>query len=74
MISLTVPFRKFSLLDFLSDLLQKYISVASNLFACCVCSVHVSALYSKILWTKAWHIGCFFLVLWRTVYFIKTNN
>jgi hypothetical protein len=31
------------------------------LFACCVFSVHVSAPYSKILWTKAWYIS--FLVL-----------
>jgi hypothetical protein len=43
MISLMVPFRAFSFLDFLADLLQKSISVASNLFACCVFSVHVSA-------------------------------
>jgi hypothetical protein len=34
-----VPFRTFSILDFLADLLQKSISVASNLFACCVFSV-----------------------------------
>jgi hypothetical protein len=53
MISLMVTFRIFSSLDFLADLLQKSISVASNLFACCVFSVHVSAPYSKILWTKA---------------------
>jgi hypothetical protein len=51
MISLMVTFRIFSFLDFLADLLQKSISVASNLFACCVFSVHVSAPYSKILWT-----------------------
>jgi hypothetical protein len=51
MTSLMVTFRTFSFLDFLSDLLQKSISVASNLFACCVFSVHVSAPYSKILWT-----------------------
>jgi hypothetical protein len=38
MTSLMVPFRTFSFLDFL----QKSISVASNLFACCVFSVHVS--------------------------------
>jgi hypothetical protein len=31
------------------------------LFACCVFSVHVSAPYSKILWTKAWYMR--FLVL-----------
>jgi hypothetical protein len=55
MISLMVPFRTFSFLDFLADLLQKSILVASNLFACCVFSVHVSAPYSKILWTKAWY-------------------
>jgi hypothetical protein len=48
MIALMVPFRIFSFLDFLADLLQKSISVASNLFACCVFSVHVSAPYSKI--------------------------
>jgi hypothetical protein len=41
MTSLTVTFRTFSFLDFLADLLQKSISVASNLFACCVFSVHV---------------------------------
>jgi hypothetical protein len=35
MISLTVPFRTFSFLDFVADLLQKSISVASNLFVCC---------------------------------------
>jgi hypothetical protein len=45
MISQMVPFRTFSFLDFLADLLQKYISVASNLFTCCVFSVHVSAPY-----------------------------
>jgi hypothetical protein len=43
MTSLMVTFRTFSFLDFLADLLQKSISVASNLFACCVFSVHVSA-------------------------------
>jgi hypothetical protein len=31
------------------------------LYACCVFSVHVSAPYSKILWTKAWYMS--FLVL-----------
>jgi hypothetical protein len=31
-----VTFWTFSFLDFLADLLQKSISVASNLFACCV--------------------------------------
>jgi hypothetical protein len=36
MIALMAPFRTFSFLDFLADLLQKSISVASNLFACCV--------------------------------------
>jgi hypothetical protein len=56
MIYIMVPFRTFSFLDFLADLLQKSISVASNVFACCVFSVHVSAPYSKILWTKAWYI------------------
>jgi hypothetical protein len=40
MISLMVPFRTFSFLDFLADFLQNSISVASNLFACCVFSVH----------------------------------
>jgi hypothetical protein len=40
MIALMVPFRTFSFLDFLTDLLQKSISVASNFFACCVFSVH----------------------------------
>jgi hypothetical protein len=34
MTSLMVTFRTFSFLDFLADLLQKSISVASNLFAC----------------------------------------
>jgi hypothetical protein len=29
------------------------------LFACCVFSVHVSAPYSEILWTKAWYISFF---------------
>jgi hypothetical protein len=53
MISLMVTFRTFSFLDFLTDLLQKSNSVASNLFACCVFSVRVSALYSRILWTKS---------------------
>jgi hypothetical protein len=52
MIVIMVPFRTFSFLDFLADL-QKSISVASNLFAYCVFSVHVSAPYSKIVWTKA---------------------
>jgi hypothetical protein len=41
MISLMVTFRTLSFLDFLADLLQKSISVFSNLFACCVFSVHV---------------------------------
>jgi hypothetical protein len=31
------------------------------LFACCVVSVHVSAPYSKILWTKAWYMSCLVL-------------
>jgi hypothetical protein len=65
MIALMVPFRTFYFLDFLAHLLQKSISVASNLFACCVFCVHVSAPYSKILWTKACYIS--FLVLWRIV-------
>jgi hypothetical protein len=43
MISLMVTFRTFSFFDFPADLLQKSISVASNLFACCVFSAHVSA-------------------------------
>jgi hypothetical protein len=60
MISLMVPFRTFSFLYFLADLLQKSISVASNLFACCVFSVHVSTPYNKILWTKAWYISFWF--------------
>jgi hypothetical protein len=62
MISLMVTFQTFSCLDFLADLLQKSISVASNLFACCVFSVHVSAPYtrSKILWTKASYISFWF--------------
>jgi hypothetical protein len=47
-IALMVTFRSFSFLDFLGDL-KKSISVVSNLFACCVFSVHVSAPYSKIL-------------------------
>jgi hypothetical protein len=59
MISLMVTFRAFSFLYFLADLLQKSISVASNLFACCVFSVHVSVPYSKILWTKAWYTSFF---------------
>jgi hypothetical protein len=29
------------------------------LFACCVFSDHVSAPYSKILWTKAWYMSLF---------------
>jgi hypothetical protein len=29
------------------------------LFPCCVFNVHVSAPYSKILWTKAWYISFF---------------
>jgi hypothetical protein len=64
MTSLMVTFRTFSFLDFLADLLQKSISVASNLFSCCVFSVHVSAPYSKILWTKAWYVS----LLWRHLY------
>jgi hypothetical protein len=60
MIALMVTFRTFSFLDFLADLLQKSISVASNLFPCCVFSVHVSAPYSKILWTKAWYVSFWF--------------
>jgi hypothetical protein len=55
MIALMVTFRTFSFLHFLADL-QKSISVSSNLFASCVFSVHVSAPYSRILWTKAWYI------------------
>jgi hypothetical protein len=51
MISLMVTFRTFSFLDFLSDL-QKSISVANNLLACSMFSVHVSAPNSKILWNK----------------------
>jgi hypothetical protein len=51
MISLMVPFRTISFLDFLADL-QKSISAVSNLLACCVFSVHVSAPNNKILWTK----------------------
>jgi hypothetical protein len=39
MITLMVPFQTFSFLDFVADLLQKSILVASNLFACCVFSV-----------------------------------
>jgi hypothetical protein len=39
MTSLMVTFQTFSFLDFLADLLQKSISVPSNLFACCVFSV-----------------------------------
>jgi hypothetical protein len=54
MISLMMSFRTFSFLDFLADLLQTSISVATNMFACCVISVHVSASYGKIIWTKAW--------------------
>jgi hypothetical protein len=65
MTSLMVTFQTSSFLNFLADLLQKSISVASNLFACCVFSVHVSTPYSKILWTKAWYMS--FLVLWRIV-------
>jgi hypothetical protein len=52
MTSLMVTFRTFSSLDFLADLLQKSISVASNFFACYVFSDHVSAPYSKILGLK----------------------
>jgi hypothetical protein len=59
MTSLMVSFRTFSFHYFLADLLQKSISVASNLF-CCVFSVHVSAPYSKILWTKAWYMSFWF--------------
>jgi hypothetical protein len=57
MTCLMVTFRTFSFLHFLADLLQKSISVSSNMFACCVFSVHVSAPYSKILWTKAWYMS-----------------
>jgi hypothetical protein len=59
MIALMVPFRTFSFLDFLADLLQKSISVVSNLFVSCVFSVKVYAPYSRILWTKAWYISFF---------------
>jgi hypothetical protein len=46
MISLMVPFWTFSFLDFLADLLQKSISVASNLFACCVFSyIYIHKIY-----------------------------
>jgi hypothetical protein len=48
MTSLMLTFRTFSFLDFLADVLQKSISVASNLFACCVFSVHVSYIYIYI--------------------------
>jgi hypothetical protein len=61
MIAVLVPFQIFSFLDFVAGLVQKFISVTSNLLACCMFSVHVSAPYSKILWTKAWYI--MFLVL-----------
>jgi hypothetical protein len=60
MIALMVSFRTFSFLHFLADLLQKFISVASNLFASYVFSAHVSAPYSKILWTKAWYTSFWF--------------
>jgi hypothetical protein len=69
MTSLMVPFRTFSFLHFLADLLQKSISVASNLFACCVFSVHVSAPYSKILRTKARRVYLDFLFSSETIYF-----
>jgi hypothetical protein len=36
MITLMLPFWTFFYLDFVADLLQKSISVAVNLFACCV--------------------------------------
>jgi hypothetical protein len=49
MITLMVPFRTFSFLDFLAGLLQKTFSVATNLLVLCVFSVLVSAPYSKIL-------------------------
>jgi hypothetical protein len=69
MTPLMVTFRTFSFLDFLADLLQKSISVASNLFACCVFSVHVSAPYSRILWTRLLLLWFFFLYMkydkWR---------
>jgi hypothetical protein len=60
MTPLMVTFWTFSFLDFLADLLQKSISVSSNLFACHVFGVHVSAPYRKILWTKAWYMSFFF--------------
>jgi hypothetical protein len=59
MIAPIVPFQTFSVFDFLADLLQKSFSVASNLFAYCVFSVHVSAPYSITLWTKVWYIRFF---------------
>jgi hypothetical protein len=65
-ISLMVPFRTFSFLDFLADLLQKSISVASNLYACCVFSVHVSVPYSKILWTKVRNNVMLYLLIPQT--------
>jgi hypothetical protein len=52
MTSLMVTFRTFSFLDFLADLLQKSISDASNLFSCCVFSVHVPMQMMLIFWEK----------------------
>jgi hypothetical protein len=39
MTALTATFRTFSFLHFLADLLQKSVSVASNLIACCLKSI-----------------------------------
>jgi hypothetical protein len=73
MISLMVTFRIYSFLGFLADLLQKSISTASNLFACCAFSVHVSAPYSKILWTKDRYISFFGFVKDSFAYCNKCN-
>jgi hypothetical protein len=48
MTSLMLTFRTFSFLDFLADVLQKTISVAIYLFACCEFSVHVPYIYMYV--------------------------
>jgi hypothetical protein len=49
-----VSFRAFSSPDFLTNLLQKSISLGSSSLACCVFSVHVSASRNRLLLTEAW--------------------
>jgi hypothetical protein len=70
LIALILSFWTLSLTDFLADL-QKSISVASNLLASYVFSIHVSALYSKTPWTTDWYTRV--LVLWRIFLLQRTE-